>query len=261
MRLRIFFLLLLFISCKAQNGIEPMTQSDLMEQSDPIGQPGTVKIPDAIQPADTMKNTIPFTYLALGDSYTIGESVSENERYPVQFADSVRLLKYKIENPLIIAKTGWTTDELNKGIEAVSPQGKYDLVTLLIGVNNQYRGRDTAEYRTQFAQLLKRSINFAVLGNKGVIVISIPDWGVTPFAKDREPELIAKEIDTFNKINKEESEKESVYYFDITGISRQAVTSPDLIARDGLHPSGKMYELWMKLFFDRAFSILKEGLK
>ncbi|KUO60011.1 hypothetical protein APF79_09195 [bacterium BRH_c32] len=208
-----------------------------------------------------MKNSKSFSYLALGDSYTIGESVSEKERYPNQFADSLRLLKYKIENPLIIARTGWTTDELNKGIDAVSPKGKYDLVTLLIGVNNQYRGRDTAEYRAQFAQLLKRSINYSALGNKGVIVISIPDWGATPFAEDRNRELIAKQIDIFNKINKEESEKESVYYFDITGISRQAVTSPELIARDRLHPSGKMYQLWVKLFFDSAFNILKEGLK
>ena len=255
MKLKIFFLLLFILSCKAESGTEPMGQAD------PINHKDTVKVPDPLEPTGTMKNIIPFTYLALGDSYTIGESVSENERYPTQFADSVRHLQYKIENPLIIARTGWTTDELNKGIDAVSPKGKYDLVTLLNGVNNQYRGRDPAEYRTQFAQLLKRSINFAALGNKGVIVISIPDWGVTPFAEDREQELISKEIDSFNRINKEESEKESVYYFDITGISRQVKSKPELVAKDGLHPSGKMYELWVKLFFDIAFNILKGGLK
>ena len=120
-------------------------------------------------------------YLALGDSYTIGESVAATERFPVQLAQTL-----KMPEPQIIAKTGWTTDELNAAIDAADPKGPFDLVTLLIGVNNQYRGRDAEQYRGEFAALLKRAIRFAGGDAKKVIVVSIPDWGVTPFAEGRD---------------------------------------------------------------------------
>ncbi|HYC60302.1 MAG TPA: SGNH/GDSL hydrolase family protein [Thermoanaerobaculia bacterium] len=179
-------------------------------------------------------------YLALGDSYTIGESVPESERFPVQLARDLAL-----GAPTIIAKTGWTTDELNAAIDAANPQGPYDLVTLLIGVNNQYRGRDAEQYRGEFAALLQRAIGFAAGDAKKVIVVSIPDWGVTPFAEGRDRAKIASEIDRYNAINREEASRAGAQYVDITPISRG--TDIALVAGDGLHPSGKQYSEWVKL--------------
>jgi lysophospholipase L1-like esterase len=179
-------------------------------------------------------------YLALGDSYTIGESVSASERFPVQLARELGL-----GDPQIIAKTGWTTDELNAAIDAADPRGPYDLVTLLIGVNNQYRGRDAEQYRGEFKALLQRAIGFAGGDAKSVIVVSIPDWGVTPFAEGRDRAKIASEIDRYNAINREEAAKAGARYLDITPISRGS--DPSLVAGDGLHPSGKQYTEWTKL--------------
>jgi lysophospholipase L1-like esterase len=178
-------------------------------------------------------------YLALGDSYTIGESVPATERFPVVLAKTL-----KLSEPEIIAKTGWTTDELNAAIDAANPKGPYQLVTLLIGVNNQYRGRDAEQYRGEFVGLLKRAIGFAGGDMKKVIVVSIPDWGVTPFAEGRDRAKIASEIDRYNAVNREEADRAGVLYVDITPISRQNDAS--LVAGDGLHPSGKQYLQWVK---------------
>jgi lysophospholipase L1-like esterase len=178
-------------------------------------------------------------YLALGDSYTIGESVPANERFPVVLAKTL-----KLGEPEIIAKTGWTTDELNAAIDAAKPKGPYELVTLLIGVNNQYRGRDAEQYRGEFVGLLKRAICFAGGDVKKVIVVSIPDWGVTPFAEGRDRAKIGSEIDRYNAVNREEAARAGVLYVDITPISRQNDAS--LVAGDGLHPSGKQYLQWVK---------------
>jgi undecaprenyl-diphosphatase len=178
-------------------------------------------------------------YLALGDSYTIGESVDVSERFPVQLARAMNL-----SEPQIIAKTGWTTDELNAAIDAANPQGPFDLVTLLIGVNNQYRGRSADEYRTQFTALLQRAIGFAGGNASHVIVVSIPDWGVTPFAEGRDRAKIAREIDQFNAINREEAKRAGAKWVDITPISRRDDRA--LVAGDGLHPSGKQYAEWVK---------------
>jgi lysophospholipase L1-like esterase len=198
-------------------------------------------------------------FLALGDSYTIGESVAENKRWPVQLADSLRMKGFKIEEPLIIAKTGWTTDELQEGIKTVSPTGYFDLVSLLIGVNNQYRGRDIGEYRIQFKQLLEQAVSFAGGNINKVIVLSIPDWGVTPFASGRDREKIAKEIDQFNEINKYETEQKGVRYVDITPYSRQAITDTTLVASDDLHPSGKMYAGWVSLALPKVIAMIAEN--
>jgi len=179
-------------------------------------------------------------YLALGDSYTIGESVAVEERWPVQLAKTLH-----IGEPEIIAKTGWTTDELNAAIDKANPQGPYELVTLLIGVNNQYRGRSAAQYRDEFRALLQRAVSFAGENAAHVIVVSIPDWGVTPFAKGRDRATIAREIDEFNAINREEAVKAGAHYADITPISRRAAQDPTLVAPDGLHPSAKMYSEWI----------------
>jgi undecaprenyl-diphosphatase len=180
----------------------------------------------------------PRSYLALGDSYTIGESVAPAERFPNQLSKQLN-----IGEPQIIAKTGWTTDELNAAIDAADPKGPFDLVTLLIGVNNQYRGRSADEYRTQFIGLLQRAIGFAGGNGQHVIVVSIPDWGVTPFAEGRDRAKIAREIDQFNAINREEATRAGAKWVDITPISRG--NDPALVAGDGLHPSGKQYAEWV----------------
>ena len=190
------------------------------------------------------------TMLSLGDSYTIGESVEEQERFPIQAVELLKKDGIAIDKPIIIAKTGWTTDELAAAIKERGVQGKYDYVTLLIGVNNQYRGREAEEYRKEFGALLKTALNYADGKAEHVFVISIPDWGATPFGardKNRTPDQIGKEIDHFNAINKEESLKAKVNYIDITPVSREAKQNPELIAGDGLHPSGKMYAEWARL--------------
>ena len=198
-----------------------------------------------------------FTYLALGDSYTIGQGVEEQDRYPNQLTDSLSKAGLDPEELLIIARTGWTTDELSSGIDNATLNPPYDLVTFLIGVNNQYRGRSPENYREEFSGLLIRAIGFAGGDAKKVIVLSIPDWGVTPFAQGRDREQIAREIDAFNAINSDESQKAGVFYIDVTEISRLASNKPELLAPDGLHPSGLMYRLWVDKLFPVAFQILK----
>jgi lysophospholipase L1-like esterase len=193
-------------------------------------------------------------FLALGDSYTIGESVAVGDRWPNQLANQLRNKGIDIASPEIIAKTGWTTDELSSAIDAAKPHGPYALVTLLIGVNNQYRGRDAALYRKEFAALLQRAIGFAGGDAKRVIVVSIPDWGVTPFAASRDRAKIGAEIDRFNSINAEETKRAGARYADITPISRKNAT---LVAPDGLHPSAAMYAQWVTVISPLAEAALK----
>jgi lysophospholipase L1-like esterase len=204
------------------------------------------------------KNNSDYTYLALGDSYTIGESVSTDKRFPVQLSEKLTKNGLTVESTEIIAKTGWTTDELAAGIKSSELDENFDLVTLLIGVNNQFRGRDSEEYRTQFVELLQTAISFTG-DEKSVIVISIPDYGVTPFGKDRNPGKIANEIDLFNQINFEETQKTEAHYINITEISRQAASNSELIASDGLHPSGELYRLWVEGIFPLAKQILENS--
>lgn len=188
-------------------------------------------------------------YLALGDSYTIGESVDTPERWTNQLAallESSPGFSGRRVEVITIARTGWTTQELWEGIQERNLEPPYDLVSLLIGVNNQYRGYDINEYRRQFIFLLTKSIEYAGGDANRVIVLSVPDWGVTPFAANRDRGQIANDIDAFNAVNREETEKAGAHYVDITPISRQALNDPTLIASDGLHPSGKMYAEWAK---------------
>jgi lysophospholipase L1-like esterase len=196
-------------------------------------------------------------YLALGDSYTIGESVPEQDRWPVQLAHRLREQRIDIADPQIIATTGWTTDELAAGIDRETPRGPYALVSLLIGVNNQYRGRSVDEFRVQFAGLLKRAIGFAGDKSERVIVLSIPDWGVTPFAEGQDRARIGREIDQFNSVSREECEKQHVPFVDITPVSRVAATDRSLVVEDGLHPSGKMYTRWV----DAALPVALKALQ
>jgi lysophospholipase L1-like esterase len=185
-----------------------------------------------------------YNYLALGDSYTIGESVLPAENFPNQTIQLVKKGGYDFKPPEIIAKTGWTTDELQTAINNHEFHSPYDFVTLLIGVNNQYRGRTVENYKPEFENLLNQAIQFAGGKKDHVIVLSIPDWGATPFANGRDRIQIAREIDEYNAANKLISEKYKVSYIDITPGTREAATDPSLLAADGLHPSAKEYSRW-----------------
>ena len=185
------------------------------------------------------------TFLALGDSYTIGESVEVEMRWPMQLAQALKAQK-SIMKPTLIAKTGWTTDELLEGINQAALDDSYDYVSLLIGVNNQYRGRSVASFEPEFTTLLKRAIALSKNKTDGVFVLSIPDWGVMPFAEGRDRKQIAHEIDAYNARIERICKAYGVRYFNITEISRQASENADLIAIDGLHPSGDMYAAWVQ---------------
>lgn len=199
-----------------------------------------------LQPSISV-DTIHKTFLALGDSYTIGQSVAESERFPVQTVKLLRQQNIGIANPDIIAVTGWTTGNLLNSLNSNPPQNNYSIVTLLIGVNNQYQGRPLNEYKTEFTELLHRAISYAGNNRKHVFVISIPDYSVTPFAQGYDTAKIAKEIDAFNAANKAITLNEGVYYVDITPISRNVKNDPSLVAGDGLHPSGEQYKKWSEL--------------
>lgn len=182
-------------------------------------------------------------YLALGDSYSIGEGVPEAGRWPVQLAVRLRREGVALEEPSILATTGWTTDELSAAMDGAAFTPPYDLVSLLIGVNNQYRGRNAENYRDEFRALLDRAVALAGARAERVLVLSIPDWGVTPFAhgSGRDVLRIAEELDVYNAIAREETERRHAHFVDITGISR---LHPALLADDGLHPSAAQYALW-----------------
>jgi lysophospholipase L1-like esterase len=206
--------------------------------------------PGIMQPAHTL--------LCLGDSYTLGESIQPAENFPNQTVGLLKKQGYAFEDPEIIAKTGWTTDELQDAIDNHSFKDAYDFVTLLIGVNNQYRGRPVDDYRSEFESLLKQAIQFANGNREHVIVLSIPDWGVTPFAKDQDTKQIAVEIDNYNSANKAIAEQYKVGYIDITPATREAVHDRGLIAADGLHPSAKEYAKWSEGLSLRIISMIKQ---
>jgi lysophospholipase L1-like esterase len=184
--------------------------------------------------------------LALGDSYTIGEGVAVEDRWPMQLAALLRTHGMHVAEPTIIARTGWTTDELAAAIASTDVKERYDLVTVQIGVNNQYRGRSVDEYRTQFRALLARAIGFAGGRANHVVVVSIPDWGQTPFAARRDRRRIGLDIDAFNAVNRDETAGAGSRYVDITTISRRAADEADLVVADKLHPSARMYAEWVR---------------
>jgi len=202
-------------------------------------------------------------YLALGDSYTIGERIPEKERWSNQLValikSSPQFTKSKDIDVTIIARTGWTVNELWQGIQASPPQGTYDLVTLLIGVNDQYRGYPVDGYRDDFRFMLGKAIEYAGDDPKRVIVLSIPDWGFTPFAISQDTEPISLQIDQFNAVNLEETKSAGAHYVNVTIISRMGLDDFDLIAPDHLHPSGKMYALWAEKTLPVALEIFTEN--
>jgi len=183
------------------------------------------------------------SFLSLGDSYTIGESVAKEARWPVQLHDSLVARGYAVKMPHIIARTGWRTDELKTAIQQQHLAHNYDLVGLLIGVNNQYQGKTPASYEPEFKELLGMAITHAGGDRSRVFVISIPDYGYTPFGEKNQPK-ISRELDAYNVINQRITKMEGVKYYYITDISRQQIEG--LVAKDGLHPSGKQYSLWIE---------------
>ncbi|GAB3510224.1 SGNH/GDSL hydrolase family protein [Pseudoxanthomonas daejeonensis] len=204
-------------------------------------------------------------FLALGDSYTIGEGVDPSGRWPVQLAGALRDEGFDLGEPHVIATTGWTTDELDAGIDAAHAQAPlgtdHALVSLLIGVNNQYRGRPLDEFRVQFAALLARAIGFAGSDPRRVLVLAIPDWGVTPFAiaQSRDAGLVATQIDAFNATCREESLRAGAHWIDIAPASREHGGEVRMLADDGLHPSAAMYALWSALALPAARTALAHG--
>jgi lysophospholipase L1-like esterase len=195
-------------------------------------------------------------FLALGDSYTIGEGVTESERWPNHLVQLLRARGIEIADPHIIARTAWTSDELTDAINAEKPRGPYDLVSLLVGVNDQYRSRLVQSFETEFVLLLRRAKDLARKHPSRVIGISIPDWGASPFAEGRDRELISREIATYNQRACELTVAAGSRWVDITGISRRMQHDPALIASDGLHPSGEMYRQWAELILPTATAAL-----
>lgn len=199
-----------------------------------------------------------YTLLALGDSYTVGEAVLLQESFPYQTVQQLRKEGFDFAAPEIIAKTGWTTEELQNGMTNYVFSPKYDFVSLLIGVNNQYRGQEFIFYKEQFEALLNRSIELAGGKKEHVFVLSIPDYSVTPFAAEKDGDKISKEIDEYNKLKKAICIQYKVAYIDTCKSFREAGTDAALLAEDNLHPSAIEYERWAKKLAGRISKQLKK---
>ncbi|MGN6475856.1 MAG: SGNH/GDSL hydrolase family protein [Flavipsychrobacter sp.] len=198
-----------------------------------------------------------YTYLALGDSYTIGEQVPMHDNFPFQTAALLKKEGLQVADPVIIATTGWTTDELAAAIRERNLQETFSFVTLLIGVNNQYRGRDLENYKEEYTQLLDQAIRFANGHTQNVFVLSTPDWGVTPFAEGKDRQKVAQEIDAYNKAEQEITEAHKCHYIYITDSTRKNGTTAAYLAEDGLHPSGKEYRVWAERLAPEIAKVLK----
>lgn len=198
-----------------------------------------------------------YSYLALGDSYTIGELVPMNENFPHQLVSLLKKQHIEVAAPVIIATTGWTTDELAASIREHNLKETFSFVTLLIGVNNQYRGRPVDNYKEEFTQLLNQAIAFAGNHADKVFVLSIPDWGVTPFAEGKEQHKIALEIDEYNAANKAITLAHQCHYLDITDSTRMHAHDKAFVVSDGLHPSASEYAIWA----ERLAPMVEKALK
>lgn len=252
----LLILLMVFFSISCEKEELTLGNKDSANDDTAVTADNTKKDTPNTDPAET-DSAETLSYLALGDSYTIGQSVAEEERYPVLLAKGLTETGIEIHDPTIIATTGWTTADLKRGIENARIEGnEYDLVSLLIGVNNQYQGTSAEEYKKEFRDLLLQAIDFAKGDKDRVFVISIPDYGYTPFGASRQEE-ISPEINLFNLMNKEVTVSLGLKYFDITPISRKGLSDPSLVAGDGLHPSGKMYQLWVDLMLVEVLEMVK----
>ena len=198
---------------------------------------------------------INYSYLALGDSYTIGEQIPFAENFPNQTVQLLREMGFAFYAAEIIAKTGWATDELNNAVESTTFLKKYDIVSLLIGVNNQYRGRSAFQFKIEFEQLLQKAIQFADDNSSRVFILSIPDWGVTPFAEGRDRKQVADEIDAYNAVCENSAAAFKTHFINITTSQREDGNNKEFLATDGLHPSDKEYAKWAAKLAD---AVLKE---
>ncbi len=199
-----------------------------------------------------------YSYLALGDSYTIGEQVPVKENFPHQAVQLLRKQNIEVADPMIIATTGWTTDELAASIREHNIKETFSFVSLLIGVNNQYRGRSVESYKEEYTQLLNTAIAFANNKPEDVFVLSIPDWGATPFADGRDKEKIAYEIDAYNAACKQITLAHRCHFIDITPSTRENGHKTEYVAGDGLHPSAKEYTIWSEMLADEVRKTLKK---
>ncbi len=198
------------------------------------------------------------TYLALGDSYTIGEGLDIEDAWPYQLQNLLNKKGFNIEQLKIIAKTGWRTDELIEAIEEQTNEDKqYDMVSLLIGVNNQYQNKPLSQYKKEFKDLLKTAISKCKQSNKGVFVVSIPDYGVTPFAKEKDKTQAIEDLKQYNAFAKTQCQKHDVAFYDITDLSTRLSASEDMLISDRLHPNAKQYKAWVNAFLPQLRQQLK----
>lgn len=242
MRFALYACLLIISNTVSQQSCKAINNNDMVSPIPTPDEPQTV-----------------LTFLALGDSYTIGEGVREAERWPVQLSSLLNAAGINVQSPLIIARTGWTTDDLMAELDRRAINDTFDLVSLLIGVNNQYRGRPSAQFRTELIQLINRAIRYAGGDSTKLFLVSIPDWGVTPFASGRDHVRIAREIDEYNEVIRQEAEARKLLFFNITDISRLAASDNTLLADDRLHPSGKMYRMWVELMLPGIMKRIKNN--
>jgi lysophospholipase L1-like esterase len=199
------------------------------------------------------------SYLALGDSYTIGEAVDSTHRWPVQLADSLRRIHHlRVDEPQIVATTGWTTNELQHGIEQADLKDKYELISLLIGVNNQYRGYAFEQFEKEYEVLIKWAIQHSLHGASGIFAVSIPNYGVTPFGQARGEDTIRAELLAYDAKAKEICQRFGIPFFDITPISELTKDNPTFIADDQLHPSGLQYTEWVRSFASQVAELISD---
>ncbi|MEC9065343.1 MAG: SGNH/GDSL hydrolase family protein [Bacteroidota bacterium] len=241
-RVVLFILILLIVSCSEKGNLDEKNQIDTIENQESIYN-------DLIDNTSESVSQNNLSFLALGDSYTIGESVIEEERWPNQMVDIALNENVMFDQPDIIAKTGWRTEQLIDTLNKINFIKKFDYVSLMIGVNNQYSLKPIETFRLDLIKLLDMSIGYSIKRDN-VVLISIPDWGVTPFAEGYDRNRIKEEIDQFNSVIKDIANANNILYVDVTEISRRAITEKDLIANDSLHPSGKMYKEWAEKIYN-----------
>ena len=241
-RVVLFILILLIVSCSEKGNLDEKNQIDTIENQESIYN-------DLIDNTSESISQNNLSFLALGDSYTIGESVIEEERWPNQMVDIALNENVMFDQPDIIAKTGWRTEQLIDTLNKINFIKKFDYVSLMIGVNNQYSLKPIETFRLDLIKLLDMSIGYSIK-RENVVLISIPDWGVTPFAEGYDRNRIKEEIDQFNSVIRDIANTNNILYVDVTEISRRAITEKDLIANDSLHPSGKMYKEWAEKIYN-----------
>ncbi|MDY7394167.1 SGNH/GDSL hydrolase family protein [Aureibaculum sp. 2210JD6-5] len=254
--IKFLFFLVFFSQCSAEDTLV-VENDDITFENDSTAIISDTTSTTSLDTTNTMSNSTKF-YLALGDSYTVAESVDSSESFPAQL---VKCLKENHDLQLdleIIATTGWTTGDLLKAIDYGTKRSTYDFVTLLIGVNNQYQGKSFDIYKREFTSLLEKSIKMANNKKKNVIVISIPDYAYTPFGQGNSNSgAISKEIDEYNHYAEKTAKANDVKFINITDITRKGLQDKELVASDGLHPSGKAYKQFVERICPAATSIVK----